>query len=267
MKKILFICTGNAYRSRFSEALFNFLAEKRSLFWCAFSRGAACLEKEKALSSRAAEALMKRNISLTYTDSFRNPLKEEDLTSADMIVALDREEHYPLLLGSFPHWANKIEYWNIEDHDPENFEQPDPLLKAELKIEKLIESIIRSDNRKETVAVLGASPQKNRYSWKAVELLKKQNYRVIPIHPTAETIQTLTAVPNINMIKEKVDTLTIYINPLHLKAQLTSILNLRPSRVIFNPGTECPEAEKILSNAGIEVVKACTLVLLHTNQF
>ncbi len=39
LKTVVFICTGNYYRSRFSEYLFNALAEKSGLFWRATSRG------------------------------------------------------------------------------------------------------------------------------------------------------------------------------------------------------------------------------------
>ena len=46
-----------------------------------------------------------------------------------------------------------------------------------------------------------------------------------------------------------------------------AILKLNPERVIFNPGTENPELESALKNNGIEIIHACTLVLLKTEQF
>ena len=45
MKRVLFLCTGNYYRSRFAELLFNSIAQGRELGWqadsCGFLSGAA----------------------------------------------------------------------------------------------------------------------------------------------------------------------------------------------------------------------------------
>lgn len=41
LKKILFLCTGNYYRSRFAEHFFNDLARQQQLKWFADSRGLA----------------------------------------------------------------------------------------------------------------------------------------------------------------------------------------------------------------------------------
>jgi protein-tyrosine phosphatase len=41
MRTILFLCTGNYYRSRFAEQYFNHLARQVSLPWLAVSRGLA----------------------------------------------------------------------------------------------------------------------------------------------------------------------------------------------------------------------------------
>ena len=39
MKRVLFLCTGNYYRSRFAEILFNHLAPQHNLDWHAESSG------------------------------------------------------------------------------------------------------------------------------------------------------------------------------------------------------------------------------------
>lgn len=60
---------------------------------------------------------------------------------------------------------------------------------------------------------------------------------------------------------------TIYIGP-GLQAQYYDyILETKPKRVIFNPGTENIEFEKMLGFHGIELLEACTLVLLSTGQY
>ena len=54
---------------------------------------------------------------------------------------------------------------------------------------------------------------------------------------------------------------------LALQVGAINILNLKPRRVIFNPGSENYALVTKLKEAGIEVVQACTLVMLRTEQF
>ena len=118
-----------------------------------------------------------------------------------------------------------------------------------------------------TVAVLGASPKPERYSNKAVRLLVEHDYHVIPVHPAAEKIEGLPVSKNLADIRQKIDTLTIYLAKELSGPMADHIIRLRPGRVIFNPGTENSELQQRLTEAGIEVEEACTLVLLNTGQF
>ena len=63
------------------------------------------------------------------------------------------------------------------------------------------------------------------------------------------------------------DTVTVYLNPLHQEQYQEALRSMRPKRVIFNPGAENPEFEQELRDAGVEVLEACTLVMLSTDQF
>ena len=122
-------------------------------------------------------------------------------------------------------------------------------------------------NEKQTVVVLGASPKPERYSNKAVRLLLEHGHRVMPVHPAIEEIEQLPVVRALEHIEGSIDTLTIYVSP-SISAPLQSdILNLKPERVIFNPGTENSELKQALERDGITVEEACTLVLLNTGQF
>jgi len=64
-----------------------------------------------------------------------------------------------------------------------------------------------------------------------------------------------------------VDTVTLYIGPQHQPEHYEYILSLKPRRVIFNPGTENPEFEKMIEESGAEATEACTLVLLRSDQY
>jgi len=120
---------------------------------------------------------------------------------------------------------------------------------------------------KETVVVLGASPKPERYSHQAVRALVEHGHRVIPVHPLLKNIAGVPAVPGLTHINGKVNTLTLYVGPELGMKLLPEMIELLPDRVIMNPGTESDEMEAHLKDKGIEVLRACTLVMLRTDQF
>ncbi len=120
---------------------------------------------------------------------------------------------------------------------------------------------------RETVAVLGASTKAERYSNRAVKMLKEHGHDVIPVAPAGGEVEGLEAVTGLADIPVKVDTLTVYIGPERQGAVLDSIIELNPSRVILNPGTESDATKGALQSAGIPFQEACTLILLSTGQF
>lgn len=130
MREILFICTGNYYRSRFAEAVFNHAAEREGLPWRAFSRGLAIHLAEGDLSWHTESALGERGIDLAHTGPTRVSLAEADLARAHHIVALKRDEHHAMMLAQFPLWADRITYWAVHDLDAS---EPGPAL-AEIEI-------------------------------------------------------------------------------------------------------------------------------------
>jgi protein-tyrosine phosphatase len=119
MHEVLFICTGNYYRSRFAEALFNHTAELRGLKWRAFSRGLAThfVDGAGPISTHTRFALLARNIALTYTGERPASLTLADLTRATRVIALKEAEHRSYMRTQFPDWENRIEYWHVHDLD------------------------------------------------------------------------------------------------------------------------------------------------------
>lgn len=117
------------------------------------------------------------------------------------------------------------------------------------------------------VAVLGASPKRNRYSNMAVRRLIEEGYSVIPVNPGYSTVEGIQTVSSLSEIKDKVDTLTMYINPYLAEKTAEEIVKLAPRRVIFNPGSESFPLMDKLKRANIMSLQACTLVMLSTGQF
>ena len=119
-KIVLFLCTGNYYRSRFAEIMFNHLARQDRLGWEATSRGLA-LElgagKLGPISRHALARLNARGVPLDRPVRYPLPLDGSMLTSAHHIVALKQDEHLPLLLQRFPQHLSRIEFWQVSDLD------------------------------------------------------------------------------------------------------------------------------------------------------
>lgn len=120
----------------------------------------------------------------------------------------------------------------------------------------------------EKVVILGASDNPERYSHKAMVKLEQHGHVPILVSPKLESINGIPVYKNLNQISEKkIDTLTVYVKPSIFKELKQSILDLKPSRIIFNPGTEAPDLYDTFIENDIQVEEACTLVLLSTGQF
>jgi len=122
-------------------------------------------------------------------------------------------------------------------------------------------------NTKKTV-IIGATPNPSRYAFVAAGMLGEYNHEIVPVgikkgEVFGVPILDINQRPQIS----DVDTVTLYIGPQHQPEHYEYILSLKPRRVIFNPGTENPEFEKMIEESGAEATEACTLVLLRSDQY
>ena len=116
-RTVLFICTGNYYRSRHAELYFNARVAP-SLGWRAESRGLALSPFNPGPISRSVLVRLAA-LEPPVVPEVRTPLPltQADLEGAARIVALDADEHPPYVLRSFPAWHPQITYWRIPDAD------------------------------------------------------------------------------------------------------------------------------------------------------
>ncbi len=131
-KRILFLCTGNYYRSRYAEELFNHLAVQSNLDWEATSRALA-IERGAAnvgpIARTTVAALIADEISPSGADRMPLACTADDLAAAEMIVAVKEDEHRELLAVRFTGWEDRVTYWHVHDID---MAHPDDAL-AQLK--------------------------------------------------------------------------------------------------------------------------------------
>lgn len=116
---VLFVCSGNFYRSRFAEALFNHRALMLGLGWRAESRGFNPHLATEDLSHHTRSALELRNIPLALTRRKPAQLETDDLDRASLVICLKEAEHRPLMRERFPDWAEAVNFWQIHDIDVE----------------------------------------------------------------------------------------------------------------------------------------------------
>jgi predicted CoA-binding protein len=114
--------------------------------------------------------------------------------------------------------------------------------------------------------VLGASANPARYSFLAINKLREQKLEVVAIGKRTSMVADIPIQVETAPIQD-LDTVSFYLNPENQKNYYDYVLDQHPRRVIFNPGAENPEFEKILTDKGIQVMEACTLVLLSTGQY
>ena len=115
-KNLLFVCTGNYYRSRHAEVFFNYLAGIQNLDYFATSRGFKPDPSNSGpLSRYVIERLEETNLNLTLDLRLPIKLKVSDLESADRVIAMDGEEHFPKVAELFPEFLDRFEFWAVPD--------------------------------------------------------------------------------------------------------------------------------------------------------
>ncbi len=114
--------------------------------------------------------------------------------------------------------------------------------------------------------VFGASLKEERYSNMAIKRLINSNHEVVAYGLREGDVAGVEIDTELVQYQD-LHTVTLYLNPQRQIAFYDYLVNLKPKRIIFNPGTENPEFYKILRDNTIDFEIACTLVLLSTNQY
>jgi len=118
-RTVLFLCTGNYYRSRFAETLFHHLAAEQALDWSATSRGLAIELNGLNFGPVSPHTLQHLRSLGIDCDVQRTPVRcsESDLCQADLVIAVKEAEHRPLLQARHAGWEGRVIYWHIHDVD------------------------------------------------------------------------------------------------------------------------------------------------------
>ena len=116
---------------------------------------------------------------------------------------------------------------------------------------------------KPTVAIIGASTDRQKYGNKSVRAHLSQGYEVYPIHPSANEIEGLTAYPNLQDVPaENLDRISVYVPPSNGIQLLEEIQQRGAKEVWFNPGSESPDLLERARELGLNVIQACSIIAI-----
>ncbi|RZK49848.1 MAG: CoA-binding protein [Pedobacter sp.] len=114
--------------------------------------------------------------------------------------------------------------------------------------------------------IVGASPDPSRYAYKAAHMLTQFGHPIVNVGIKKGEVAGV-GIEKPEKIHPDIDTITLYIGPDLQESYKDYILETRPNRVIFNPGTENRALQQFLKENHIAYDEACTLVLLSTGQY
>jgi len=111
-----------------------------------------------------------------------------------------------------------------------------------------------------TVAVIGASTDRNKFGNKAVRAFAQQGYTVYPVNPKEASVEGLPAFERIADVPIRPDLISVYLSPPVLLKILPDIAAKGCDELWLNPGTESDEVLAEAERLGLNVIQACSIV-------
>lgn len=114
---------------------------------------------------------------------------------------------------------------------------------------------------KPTVAIIGASADRQKYGNKSVRAHLKQGYEVFPIHPRESTIEGLNVYSSLDELPvTDLDRISVYVPPAIGISLLEAIRDRGAKEVWFNPGSESAELLARANELGLNIIQACSII-------
>jgi predicted CoA-binding protein len=111
---------------------------------------------------------------------------------------------------------------------------------------------------KQTVAIVGASTDKSKFSNKAIHAHRRAGYDVYPVNPREETIEGLTCYKSVLDIPVALNRVSLYLPPSIGVKVLDEIVRKGCQELWVNPGAESPELIQKAHTLGLNAIVACS---------
>ena len=113
-----------------------------------------------------------------------------------------------------------------------------------------------------TVAVIGASSNRDKWGNKAVRAFAQQGYTVYPVNPNEPEVEGLKTYASIKEVPVRPQTVTVYIPPPRLLKILPDIAARGCDELYLNPGTESDAVLAEAEHLGLNAIQACSIVAI-----
>ena len=120
------------------------------------------------------------------------------------------------------------------------------------------------------VGILGASDNPDDTSYKVHVALRSMGHGIYPVAENCPTIlgrRVFKRFQEIPVSERPIHTISVHLNPNEFRQVAEDVLEFYPSRIIFNPGTECPSEAEKFRRGGVEVIESCVLAMLADGTF
>lgn len=116
-----------------------------------------------------------------------------------------------------------------------------------------------------TIAIIGASSNREKFGNKAVRAFLQQGYDVFPVHPTEQTIEGLKVFRSVADIPCPLDKISLYVPPAVGMKLADEIARKGCKELWLNPGAESPELYEKAQSLGLNPIIACSIVGVGVN--
>lgn len=111
-----------------------------------------------------------------------------------------------------------------------------------------------------TVAVVGASSDRNKFGNKALRAFQAEGYRVVPINPNEAEVEGIPTYASVRDVSEAIDMATVYVRPEVTLRLLDEFAEKKIPEIWVNPGAEDDRVIDEARRRGMNVIFACSIV-------
>jgi predicted CoA-binding protein len=113
-----------------------------------------------------------------------------------------------------------------------------------------------------TVAIIGASSNREKFGNKALRAFAHQGYTVIPINPTESDVEGYRAYPSVLDVPGTIDVATLYVPPAAGVGVLDEVARKGIAEVWLNPGADAPPVVARAKALGLKTIIACSIMAI-----